>query len=52
MHNPLARWSLIIFLILLFTAPLLAADILGAVIAGIQGAIDSLKIFGDAVVPK
>lgn len=50
--HPMMKWGLILFAVILFTAPLLAADILGAILAGIQGAIASLQTFGNAVVPK
>lgn len=50
--HPVIKWSLIIFVIMVFVAPLLAADTAQAIIAGIQGAIESLKTFGSAVVPK
>lgn len=46
------RWAVLIFVILLFTAPLLAADIVQAIIGAIQTAIGSLETFGEAVVPK
>lgn len=46
------RWAILIFVVILFTAPLLAADIVAAIIAAIQTAIASLQTFGSAVVPK
>lgn len=50
--HPKVKWTLIIFGIIVLIAPTLGAQLLGAAFDGIQAAIASLKIFGDAVVPK
>lgn len=52
MHHPLVRWSLIIFVLLILTTPILAADIASAAIEGIQTALANLGTFGSSVVPK
>ena len=50
--HPTAKWTLIAFAIIGLIAPTLGADIAQAALHGVQGAIASLKIFGEAVVPK
>lgn len=50
--HPKVKWGLIIFGLIVLVAPTLGAQIAGAAVHGIQGAIESLKIFGNAVVPK
>jgi len=50
--HPVLKWSLILFAAIVFTAPTLGAQILGAGVDAIQGAIHSLQVFGASVVPK
>jgi hypothetical protein len=50
--HPLVKWSLILFAIIVLTAPTLGAQILGAGVDAVQGAIAALQVFGSAVVPK
>ena len=50
--NPKLKWSLIAFAAIVLLAPTLGAQLAQMGIEGIQGAIASLKIFGEAVVPK
>jgi hypothetical protein len=47
--HPYLRWTLIVFVALMFLAPLLAADIFHGAVDAVQTMIASLKIFGDAV---
>jgi archaellin len=47
--HPLIRWTIIVFVALVFLAPVLAADALGAAIGAAQSAIESLETFGNAV---
>lgn len=48
--NPKVKWTLIAFGLIILLAPTLGAELLAMAIDGFQGAIASLKIFGDAVV--
>jgi hypothetical protein len=46
--HPYIRWTLIIFVFLMLTSPLLAADIFGSALGAIQHGIQSLNTFGNA----
>lgn len=50
--NPKLKWGLIALGLVILLAPTLGAEIVIWAFQGIQGAIESLKIFGDAVIPK
>jgi hypothetical protein len=50
--HPKVKWTLIIFAIIVLVAPTLGAQLLSAGVDALQSAIASLKVFGEAVVPK
>lgn len=50
--HPVLKWSLILFVVIVLTAPTLGAQLLGAGVDAVQAAIASLQTFGQAVVPK
>lgn len=50
--HPKVKWSLIIFGLIILISPALGAQLLGAGVDLVQNAIASLKVFGEAVLPK
>jgi len=46
--HPYARWALIVFVFLMLTSPLLAADIFQGAIHAVQNGIAALNTFGKA----
>ena len=46
--HPYLKWALIGFVVIMLVAPTLAADMAHGLGDGIQGAIESLKTFGNA----
>jgi hypothetical protein len=50
--HPKVKWSLIALGLIILLAPTLGAEIVIWAFHGIEGAIASLKTFGDAVIPK
>jgi len=50
--HPKVKWGLIIFGLIVLISPTLGAQLMGAGVDLIQNAIASLKVFGNAVIPK